>query len=405
MKTFTQAIGALGLSLSALVLSSNTLAAQKFEIDEDTFVNVGFGIIGVYSDVEDAGDTGTLPDTRLYISGQFNDLIKFEFNTQRSNNVDYKVLDGIVKIEPSQYFNVWLGRFLPPSDRSNFSGPFYLNALDFPFVQQFPFIIAGRDEGIAFWGTDTSGKFKYQVGAFQGEGKDNRDIELNNIVLANVDKPNDDSDLLYTARFTYNFWDAEPGYYNASTYYGEKDILSLGVVYQYQENAAGNGDVTLANGGAALLNLPIGTPVIGLSEPGDFTGFSVDLLAEKTLANGGVATFEGAFYDYDTDNAVNAGSDNDPFGFGPDFEGEGFFTLVSYLLPKGDNSSIGQFQPMVRYLNFDADSGNNRDRWEIGLNYIVDGFNGRAFILYAKDDLDSANDEQRIFRLGIQYQF
>ena len=52
-------------------------------------------------------------------------------------------------------FDLWVGRQLPPSDRSNLDGPYYLNAAwSFPIVQSFGNlgISAGRDDGVAIHG-------------------------------------------------------------------------------------------------------------------------------------------------------------------------------------------------------------------------------------------------------------
>lgn len=74
----------------------------------------------------------------------------FEFNTEKDADDDIRVLDGIAKFQFNDLVNIRAGRLLPPSDRSNLSGPYYLNAVDYPFVQNYPAIFAGRDNGAAF---------------------------------------------------------------------------------------------------------------------------------------------------------------------------------------------------------------------------------------------------------------
>ena len=57
---------------------------------------------------------------RLYLSGPVTDKIKFMFNTEydgASNKIG--VLDAAARIEVKPQFNIWMGRFLPPSDRAN----------------------------------------------------------------------------------------------------------------------------------------------------------------------------------------------------------------------------------------------------------------------------------------------
>ena len=108
-------------------------------------------------------------DVRPYISGQVHPLLKFQGNLDL-NSADQSrihVLDAVAKFEPDDLFNVWLGRFLPPSDRANLSGPYYQNAWFFPTgVNGYPSIYAGRDDGGAVWGQIEKGKVKYQAGVF-----------------------------------------------------------------------------------------------------------------------------------------------------------------------------------------------------------------------------------------------
>ena len=42
--------------------------------------------------------------------------------------------------------------------------------------------------------------------------------------------------MLFAARVMLNLLDPEPGYYNQSTYYGEKNIFAVGASMFYQED-------------------------------------------------------------------------------------------------------------------------------------------------------------------------
>jgi hypothetical protein len=362
-KTLTTAIT---VALSALLLLTPVVnAGGTIEVDDLKWISVGAGLRTSFNSVEDAAPSGTdrskdfvLDSIRLYINAQVHENIKFEFNTERFDDGiddDIRVLDAVAKFSGSDIVNVWMGRFLPPSDRSNLSGPYFLNAWDFPFVQQYPADFAGRDDGIALWGQVNGGQFKYQVGAFEGLG----DV---------AGGPNQDDNLLYAGRVVVNFWDPEPGYYNSSTYYGAKNILALGAVIMTQSDA-------------------LGTAIA----PGDFTGWNIDGLLERRIAGGGVVTVEAAYYDYDRDNVVGS----------PD--SDGYFLLGSYLFPQ--KLGIGQLQPMVRYQELDTDTVGDTERWDIGLNYIIDGHNARISILYADVDAPGSLADVDIFRLGVQLQF
>ena len=356
---------------------------------EHTWLKVGAGLRTSYSTVENGAPNGTswsnnfnIDNARLYFNGQGHEYIKFEFNTDINNAQGFpstpgsydeagnmRILDAVVKFELHDLFNVWMGRLLPPSDRSNLSGPFYANVWDFPFTQfGYPNIFQGRDDGVAIWGQWCGGALKYQVGAF--EGVNGAASETQPVAGAN---PGDD--LMFAARVTANLLDPEPGYYNSSTYYGEKDILAIGVAVMNQNNANNDGG-TLS----------------------DFTGWSIDGLYERPTGNGGVVTVEGAYYDFNDHGATNSVRD-----------GQSYFVLASYLLP-GETCIgpiSGRFQPFSRYQSYDRTNftgGNQIRQTDVGVHYIMYGHNARVSAFWARQDLANGTDID-LFRLGVQLQF
>lgn len=353
--------------VSVSALSSTAYAGGTIQIDNTHSVSIGMGLRSSFNIVENDAPNGTsdskdfvLDSFRSYLSGQLHEIVTFEFNADfESKGTEHvRVLDAVLKFAFNDLFQVWTGRFLPPSDRSNLSGPYYLNAWSFPFVQAYPNVFSGRDDGLAIFGQVDGGKFKYQVGAFEGK------------------EATSDS-LLYAGRLTLNLWDPEPGYYNSSTYYGGKNVLAIGFVAMTQSNAAGKAAGTA----------------------GDFTGWSADLLVERNLQASGVATLEGAFYNYDGDNvgAATVGGT----------EGDGYFLLGSFLLPNKIGSGIleGQIQPMVRYQEFSNEglATGDHTRLDLAVSHIVNGHNGRITLTYSTDESASGVDKDMII-LGIQFQ-
>jgi len=166
------------LASGGALLATETQASATFKIDDTKWVSLGAGLRTSFSSIEDdtaSGDNSKdfmLDSIRLYVNGQIHQYIKFTFNTERQEtgdgSEDIRTLDAIARFEFNDYANIWAGRLLPPSDRSNLDGPYYLSTWDFPLVQAYPAIYAGRDDGVAFWGQTGGGKFKYQIGAFQG---------------------------------------------------------------------------------------------------------------------------------------------------------------------------------------------------------------------------------------------
>ncbi|ASK32897.1 hypothetical protein [Alloalcanivorax mobilis] len=339
-----------GVLLAALGASASAGAVQ---INDK--LSVGAGLRTSFTSVENGAPDGdsrsndfNLDSIRLYINGQITDQIGVTFNTDY-DDVDekVKVLDAIARFEYSDTVNFWAGRFLPPSDRSNLSGPYYLTTWNFPSVQAYPAIFAGRDDGVAYWGQYQGGQVKWQFSVTEGP-----------------DDPvpaDDDDDLLFSGRLTFNFLDPEPGYYNASTYYGEKDILALGLVTQQQ---------------------------------GSDNAYSVDALFEKNLGVGTV-TVEGAYYKYD-----GLGGLADPIDPTLD-ESEGYFALIGYLFPQ--EIGPGRFQPVVRYTKGEVTDGAEGDIKEFNLNYIMLGHNARISAAWQQRD-DELFTDNNTFVLGLQLQ-
>ncbi len=366
----------LAVLLLALGLPTLAVAGAKIKIDDTRWFSIGLGFRSSFAVTEDdapsktdASSGLTFDNMRLYTAAKVHENVTLEFNTERLAIKDaadkeqrIRVLDAVAKFS-IKGFDVWAGRFLPPSDRSNLDGPYYLNVYDFPeVVQAYPSIFAGRDNGLAIMKEYAGGKFKWSYGFF--EGRTDSTNEGSN--------PDQSDNLLHAARVTYNFWDPEPGYYTTSSYYGAKDILAVAFVIQHEEDGAGT-----------------------KSDVGDFTGWNVDVLMEKKLGNGGVVNLEGAYYDYDL-------NDKDD---GSLTQGEGYFALGSYLIPK--QIGWGKFQPYVRYQHFAGDSigkdGGNRSVTEGGVNYIIDEQNAKINMVYSADRGPDA-DSKNTFKIALQFQ-
>ncbi len=364
------------LLLLCVGLPTLAIAGAKIKVDDTRWFSIGLGFRSSFVVTEDGAPNGSDPSSgvsfdniRLYTAAKVHENVTLEFNTERTTGNDsldtdhrIRVLDAVAKFS-FKGFDLWAGRFLPPSDRSNLDGPFYLNSYDFPIVQAYPAIFAGRDNGVAIMKEYAGGKFKWSYGLFEGRTNS-----------TNVDTNPDQADnLLHAARVTYNFWDPEPGYYTTSSYYGAKDVLAVAFVYQHEADGAGTSTTV-----------------------GDFTGWNVDVLMEKKLQNGGVVNLEGAYYDYDLDDKTDASLT----------QGEGYLLLGSYLIPK--QIGWGKVQPYVRYQHFARDNltgdGGNRRRAEGGFNYIIDGQNAKISVLYFSDRNGSNADPKNTFRIGLQFQ-
>jgi hypothetical protein len=288
-----------------------------------------------------AGDSSVagfaIDSIRLYVNGTVTDQIKLTFDTEYTGSGsgpgDDKVvvLDAIGRFEFNDHINIWAGRFVEPSDRDNLSGPYYVNDWT-PFADgvadDYPGIENGRDNGVAYWGD--FGIAKIQLGAFDGES-------LNGSTAVK-----DPSKILYAGRLTLDFWDKETGYYFNGTYYGDKDLLALGLVAQSLDSKS---------------------------------AWDVDGIMEKKLAEAGTVTVSA---EYQKDNGLTSNAYNNA-------SSDGWFAEASYLFPQV--VGVGKFQLLGRYSHktYDASAlmqSNQVRTTEVDVNYIIKAFNVRLGLYY-----------------------
>ena len=382
--------GLLSVLMLCMALPSLAGAWVTVKGDGDRWMKFGAGLRASYQTTSDSsldarGGDIALEDMRLYTLTQVHKNIVFEFNTEVRSKADNDpsdytdnsfhdmyVLDARATLSV-QGFDIWFGKFLPPSERSNLDGPYFLNVWDFPLATSpYPAIAAGRDQGVMIYKEYDGGKFKWAYGAFEGR-KNATNSDTN---------PDENDNFQHGFRATYNFWAPEPGYYTTSAYYGAKDVLAVAFVARYEEDGAGTG----------LTN----------TTQGDYFGWSVDVLMEKKLSNGAVVNLEASYYDTDTDDI-----DDQTIT-----KGYAYRMLASYMLP--NKVGWGKFQPYVRYQHASQDqcAGANcggtdfgtRGIMEGGLNYIIDGHNAKIMSSYISDKQSSNAEPIHRFILGMQFQ-
>jgi hypothetical protein len=259
-----------------------------------------------------------------------------------------RAMDLIAQLDFIDEFHVWGGRMLTASDRTNFSGPWFISPWDYPGVYKVPGrkgALAyvgprgteeiGREVGTTVWGDIGKGKFKYYLGAM--------DLD---------DAPSNTP--LWTGRLAYAFVGAEPGFYGSSTYYGAQNIVALGVAAQYQNRFAPAGGNAYA------------PPDFSARPSDDVFEFNADLLAEMKVGKGGAATLEGAFYHVDSGKSAQA------VGVMP-FD-NAWFVVASYLTGA---LGPGKLQPLFRYQGYQdkrkVDVGGASVDLPTGVGSIFDG--------------------------------
>src|SRR6266481_1833508 len=313
-----------GLLVGLLLMAAPLWAQTELPIT----IGAGLQTSFVHSSPHTGNSTDQLliNSVRLYVNGPVNDKIKFMFNTEfdgATNKVG--VLDAVARVEMSPQFNIWAGRFLPPSDRSNLYGPYYAHhwAVYTDGVQDgYPFVFQGRDNGVVYWG-DFAKNVKVSVGAFDGTSA--------------TGNPK----ILGAARVQIDFWDSESGYYLNATYYGDKNLLAIGGATQVQDGA---------------------------------TATTADFLLEKKLPNGGSFSIESEYSNY-----------NRLGGYDGSFaKSQGAYGLGSYLFPK--QVGMGKFEILGKFAKAQFTHGKgasyHQKTTEINFNYVIKQFKARVMTFY-----------------------
>jgi len=270
------------------------------------------------------------------------------FNTEYNGSTNaIGVLDAVAQISTSSKFNLWVGRFLPPSDRANLYGPYYSNhwGVYTDGIQDgYPFVATGRDNGVMYWGQFD--RVKVSGGLFDGKSATGQD------------------DVLFAGRVQVDLWDTEDGYYLNGTYYGDKDLLAIGGAVQAQD--------------------------------GDVAG-NVDFLLEKKVGDGGAFSIESQYNAYDNLGGYDANYS----------KSSGAYILGAYLFQKmGDQP--GQFQILGKYAHATFEEGvtedYDQDTTEFNLNYIIKQHNARVMFFFRNTTFSAVRQDSKAVGIGLQIQ-
>ncbi|HVV17774.1 MAG TPA: hypothetical protein VHH90_11250 [Polyangia bacterium] len=238
--------------------------------------------------------------------------------------------DAIISFDIADEFHIWAGHLLVPVDRANASGPFFMIPWNYPgFLSAHGQLVvsapkegpSGRNNGAVVWGDIAGGKLTYLVGVFDNG-------------TATPSSP------LVSGRVRLALWDPEPGFWGNASYFGDKDMLSIGVGAQFQKHGSSVTDATTMT-----------------TTDKNWADINVDVLMEKKLGGGSFVTLEGAYYH---DNVLSGGVS------------DSFYVLGAYATP---TVGIGSIQPMVRYQYAKEKdvSGTQPYNIDAGLSYLIKG--------------------------------
>jgi hypothetical protein len=273
--------------------------------------------------------------------------------------------DAIIGFDFADPIHLWIGQLLVPVDRANFSGPFFMIPWNYPgfiSVGGPPVVLApmegpaGRNTGGSIWGNDPDGKVKYAVGVFLPAAPSGTALLSGRISTALIGK--------------------ETGYFGNETFFGDQDIVSIGIGGQYKKD----GSV----GQAPMMPMPPPVPPIApVPAPTDnYSEFNADALAEFKYGGGGWVSLDGAYYHF--------GGQYQTFK-------DAFYVTAAIATPK---VGVGNIQPMVRYQ---LGSGDGPKAWAIdaAVAYLIKGPALRAMVNFEHADIGNGA-EANMVQFGAQ---
>ncbi len=353
VRIVTIPLSAVFLLITLSLATALPLRAQSFEPS----FTVGAGIQTSYDHSETDGspsqDDFPLDHARLYFSGDATKNFSVMFNTDYDSTTNtMEILDAVGEFHSSPKFNIWFGRFLPPSDRANLYGPFYANEWDVysdGIQDGYPFVFQGRDDGAAYWGDFKLGgaKVKVSTGAFSGTSADG----VNSVIWA--------------SRVQIDFWDPEDGYYLNGTYYGDKNLLAIAGATQVQSGK---------------------------------TATTADFLMERKVPGGGAFTVESEYSRY-----------NGLGGYDAKYvKSQGAYGLASFLIPK--QLGIGKVELLGKYAIAQYTDGGvgalgyRQNTAEVNVSYIIKQFDARVMTFYRNASYNAVAANNWQAGVGLQLQ-
>lgn len=362
--------------LVPMVWAGSVMRAQagaRLEISDEAYLELGLRIqalaLASEKDLNSDGAYDSYEDflvrrARIRLKGVVNQYVSGFLQTEgvdvndETFGLDMRLIDAFITLKPNPWAQIVAGQNMAPASRQNLVSSGAMMCVDRPGMNTktltwgtrstMRFVTstysdsdaglrgeaAVRDVGATLFGsgsfTDTA-HLKYYLGAYDG-----------------IQEGPTDSELRYTGRVQANIFDAEPSYYNASTYLGTRRTVGLGAAYDLQDAVAYAADVGDV----------------------DYRFFTLDAFGDYPVGSGSL-TLEAGYLNLDLGDATEIDLDFDPETPGinaSQSQGDGFYFQAGYY--------INRWQPWAELESWtaDADSGKGSyDLYRLGLTYFIEG--------------------------------
>jgi hypothetical protein len=246
-----------------LVWPSASWAGVELQIDQDTNLELGFRLQTQFlsstnsqADAENEHEEKfLLRRARIRLGGSVTKWVNFFIqvgsDSEEDGSVgDAKVIDGFINLHLLEQAQIIMGEHMAPAGRQHLTSSAAMMAIDRPGITDYNLTwglnggavfntaifddgnldLSGdgnvnRDIGVTLFGSTSFTETihaKYYVGGYTG-------IQFMN---------NAEDKERVTGRVQLNFFEPEPGYYNLSTYLGEKRTVAIGASIDHQQRIA-----------------------------------------------------------------------------------------------------------------------------------------------------------------------
>ncbi len=377
-------LGVAALLGSLLWLPASVEAGAILKISEDSQIDLGFRLQALYLATErDRNGDGDFEDfddfkvrrARLRLGADVTQWVSAFMQTEFAEDpvfgADARIIDAFVVLKPHKLAHLYLGENMVPVMRQNLTSSGALMNIDRPAIAyknltwgtRSPFAFTNtnfgdfdaglrgdvdvRDTGLTLFGSDSlsaTQHFKYYLGVYDGVQRSSRDSER------------------YAGRVQFNLLDAEPGYYNSSTYLGGKKTLGIGAAFDWQDDVA--------------RELATGDNV-------DYAMYTLDVFGEYPVGPGSLSA-ELGYVNLDLDDAgVLVANNGTVLGNGEQAQGDGFYLQAGYF--------INNWQPWIGYEVWESDGVSDRGSFQLlrfGLSYFIKGHNANLKVGYEVVEAD-----------------
>lgn len=371
--------GALAASFSTLAHAGPVI---EFGDSSSLQINYALQAWGTNSSYTSATHDGSSTDfylrrNRITFSGQYNDYIGFyaqieSGNDSKAGNDDREIYyrDAYITLDYTDTVRFIVGRFKNTFSRENLEACLEPLTLDRGDASYTPFA-GSRDTGVAIWGNLSDAAFQYRV--LIGDGREGDVVPKKSPRV--------------TTRIHWSALDPEYDYGYRGTYLGTRKILTFGLAYDYQADAAYDNYAQLS----------------GIQ---DYKATTADVFFEYPFKSG-TYTFSAAYFDYGVGNAIN--KEPDPL-LPITTELESFYVKAGYLLP--NPVGPGRLQFFARHDGSEYElSGGALDRRinALGANYYLNGQNLKITLEHRKYDYANPSESNPALQdnyqttLGLQF--